>query len=328
VFNLKRIKILLLSGFIILISTSCTSFQYKDELVKAYYNLGNSYMELGKLKESELVLARAVRIDPSFYSAAYNLGIVQILSGEYKKGITSLKSLLEKQPENTLVLKVLAWGYYKNGDSSQAIEVYRKILGMDAFNKDVLNNISILLMNQKMYSEAYSYMVQIEKLGNADGNLLYNLGVAERELSISSGLSWFESAYKKNPKLEKNIIAYIDALKLEHNFKKIISLYDYLITINPDPSYLFDKAFILLTSIEDYENGLPVLESALKKGYSDLDRIEELKEYPDLLNKDKILSIILANPVKTLSDDQVSPLKGLEDNQIEVPVPPVPDIQG
>ncbi len=327
-FNLKEIKILLLSGFIIVIFTSCTSIQYKDELVRAYYNLGNSYRDLGKFKDAELVLARAVQIDPSFYSAAYNLGMVQILSGEYKKGIGNLNLLLEKEPGNTLVLKVLAWGYYKNGDTFQAIAVYKKILNIDTCNPDVLNNISILLMNQKMYSEAYPYLVQREGLGDANEDMLYNLGVAERELNISSGLSWFESAYKKNPRLEKNIIAYINALKPDRDFKRIVSLYDDLITINPEPSYLFEKAFILLTSIEDYENGLPVLESALQKGYSNLDRIEELKEYPDLLDKDKILSIILANPVKTLSDDQAPPLKDLEESQTEVPVLSVSDIQG
>ena len=312
----------------VVIFLSCNSLNYKDELVEAYYNLGNSYKDLGKLKESELVLARAVQIDPSFSSAAYNLGMVQILSGEYKKGIDSLGFLLRKEPENTIALKVLAWGYYKNGDIIHAIEVYRQILEIDTCNRDVLNNISILLINQELYQEAYSYLVKLEDLGDADENSLYNLGVVEKKLNLGSGLRWFELAYDKNPKLEKNIIAYIDALKTNHDFKRIISLYDDLITINPDPAYLFEKAFVLLTSIEDYDKGLSVLESALKEGYSNIDRIEELQEYPDLLDRDKILSVILANSSETLSDDQGALLEDLKGDQEKVPDLPVPDIQG
>ncbi len=316
----------MLSVLYVAVFVSCNSLNYKNELVEAYYNLGNSYKDLGKLKESELALARAVQIDPSFFSAAYNLGMVQILSGEYKKGIDSLESLLKKEPENTIALKVLAWGYYKYGDIIQAIEVYRQILKIDTCNRDALNNISILLINQKMYQEAYSCLVRLEDLGNADENTLYDLGVVERKLNLGSGLTWFELAYDKNPKLEKNIIAYIDALKTNRDFKKVIPLYDDLITINPDPAYLFEKAFILLTSIEDYDDGLPLLESALQKGYSDLDRIEELKEYPDLLDRDKILSIILANHSDPLLDNQVSPLEDSKGSQDKVPDPLVPGI--
>ncbi len=327
-FNQKKIIIILVSVLIFSLLNSCTSIQYKDELVKAYYNLGNSYRDLGKLKDSELVLARAVQIDPSFYSAAYNLGMVQIVSGEYKKGIRSLKSLLKKDPENTLVLKVLAWGYYKKGDVFNAIEIYKKVLKIDIDNRDVLNNISILLMNEEKYGDAYPYLVQLENTGGADENSLYNMGVAERELGISSGLSWFESAYKINPKFEKNLLAYIDALELKHDFKKIVSLYDNLISLNPDPSYLFEKAFILLTSIEDYGNGLQVLESALQKGYSNSDRIKELKEYPDLLDRDKILSVILANQGNDLPGEQDAPLIDSKKSQPENPDQLLPDIQG
>ncbi len=52
----------------------------------------------------------------------------------------------------------------------------------------------------------------------------------------------------------------------------------------------------MLTVIEDYNLGIKTLEKALQNGYNDLERIEELKLYPDLLDRDEILSVFIDYP--------------------------------
>jgi len=280
----------------LLVLSSCSSFGYKDELVGAYYNLGNAYSDLGNFEQSSAAFVRALQIDPSFPSASYNLGIVQIQSGNFSEGIDVLRDLLQKEPDNIIIMKVLAWGYYKNGELSKAIGVYEKILQIDFYNTDALNNITILMVNLKMYEKAYPYLVQLEAIGDVDSNLYYNIGITERELGKSSGLEWFELAYEKDVNLEKNLFALIEALTIEKDFERIVELYDVLIGINSDPELIFNKAFILLTAIEDYDLGIPALESALKNGYKNTERIEELKSYSDLLDRDKILSVFINYP--------------------------------
>ncbi len=279
--------------------SSCSSFGYKEELVEAYYNLGNAYSDLGMLDDSAAVFTRALQIDPSFPSAAYNLGIVHIQSGSYKQGIAVLTDLLKKNPENILVMKILAWGYFKEGDIHKAIETYKSILKIDSYNRDVLNNITILMIHDSLYEEVYPYLVKLESIGDASSNTLYNLGIAERELGISSGAVWFEAAYEKDKTVKEFLTALIDALKTERRYSRVIEYYDILLEMDPNPEFLFDKAFILLTAIEDYNLGIPALEEAMKGGFSDSERIDELKFYPDLLDVDRILSIFISYPLQS-----------------------------
>ncbi|MEA1911831.1 MAG: tetratricopeptide repeat protein [Spirochaetota bacterium] len=285
-------------SIILIFISSCSSYKYEEELVETYYNLGNAYSDLGQMDQSAAAFVRALEIDPSFPSAAYNLGIVQIQSGNYNDGIYVLKDLMRNEPDNIIIMKVLAWGYFKRGDLSRAIEVYEKILKIDFFNEDALNNITVLMINSEMYEKAYPYLVQLEKLGVSDSNVLYNMGITERELGKSSGLKWFDLAYEKEPDLEKNIPALIDALTLKHEYERIPGLYDSLLSLNSSPDLIFDKAFILLTVIEDYDLGIPALEMALQNGFDNLERIEELKTYDDLLDRDKILAVFIENPPK------------------------------
>ena len=287
--------------------SSCSSFHYKEELVEAYYNLGNAYSDLGMLDDSAAVFTRALQIDPSFPSAAYNLGIVHIRSGNYKRGIDVLHDLLKSDPGNTVVMKILAWGYFKKGDIPQAIEVYESILKIDSYNNDVLNNITILMMQDHMYEKAYQYLVKLESIGDASSNTLYNLGIAERELGLSAGIEWFEFAHEKDKTKKEVLLALIDALKIERSYNRVIGFYDVLVELDPDPVLLFDKAFILLTAIEDYELGIPALEKALQDGFSDVERIDELKSYPDLLDKDRILSVFISYPLQLSEIPEQSP---------------------
>lgn len=288
--------IFLIIAFGLLFLSSCTSFGYKEELIRTYYNLGNAYSDLGDYKQSSAAFVRALEIDPSFPSAAYNLGIVHIQSGNYSEGIDVLRNLLQKEPDNIILMKVLAWGYYKNGELFKSIEIYEKIIQIDFSNTDALKNITILMMNLQMYERAYPYLVQLETIGDVESIIYYNIGVSERELGISSGLKWFNLAYEKDKNMEKNLYALIDALLIEKDFKRIVELYNSLIAINSDPELVFNKAFILLTEIEDYELGIPALETALKNGYNNPERIEELKSFNDLLDRDKILSVFINNP--------------------------------
>ena len=110
----------------------------------------------------------------------------------------------------------------------------------------------------------------------------------------------------------------IEALTLKHNYERIPGLYDSLISINSSADLIFDKAFILLTVIEDYDLGIPALELALQNGYNNFERIEELKTYDDLLDRDKILAVFIENPPKEV--DETS-----ENTGIIIDDPVIPD---
>ncbi len=282
--------------------TSCASGQYRDELVEAYYNLGNAYGELGNLKDSAAVYARAVQLDPSFPNASYNLGIVYIQTDDYKRGIKVLESLLDQEPENIQVMKVLGWGLFKSGDIPGAIGMYKQILNIDSYNSDTLKNITILLMDSNRFEEAYTYLLQMASLDSVDPLVYFYLGSAEKELELSTGLDWFDLAYQGDPSSEEYIRSLIEALETEADYGKAVEMYEVLIAINPDPLFLFNEAFILLTALEDYKKGLVLLSEAIDNGFSDPERIEELKLFPDLLDRESVLEVFMTPPLQSLEE--------------------------
>ncbi len=312
-YSLKIFRALI--GFAVLFA-SCASGPYREELVETYYNLGNAYSDLGNLKDSAAAYSRAVQLDPSFPNASYNLGIVYIQTGDYKRGIKVLRGLMDQEPENIQIMKVLAWGLFKSGDIPGAVEIYRQILEIDSYNSDALKNITILLMDLNLFEDAYDYLLQIEALGSEDALIYFYLGSAERELAISTGLKWFDMAFKYNPSSEEYMEALVEALEDERDYGRAVEVYESLTAVNPDPLFLFNEAFILLTALEDYNKGLSVLSDALDKGFSDMERIEELKTFPDLLDRESILEVFMTHPLQT---PEGSP--GLPSGDQGVPVP-------
>ncbi|HOV64743.1 MAG TPA: hypothetical protein PLG43_12790, partial [Spirochaetia bacterium] len=80
----------------------------------------------------------------------------------------------------------------------------------------------------------------------------------------------------------------------EKRYGDAVASLDKYLSIKPDDAAaLFEKAFILLTAIEDREKGLSALTASLKAGFHDAERIKALTEYPDLLYSDDIQKIIL-----------------------------------
>ncbi|MGC6428874.1 MAG: tetratricopeptide repeat protein [Flavobacteriales bacterium] len=119
---------------------------------KLFFALGSSYDELGKFEEAESAYREAVDIDPNFYDAQYNLGIMyynkagKMLNeansikdfNKYDaaknkadklmlKGLPHIEACYEMQPDDKNILIVLKELYYRNGNEAKYKEIVSKL---------------------------------------------------------------------------------------------------------------------------------------------------------------------------------------------------------
>lgn len=288
----KLYRNILLFCIFLLISTGCRTGSAINELAEVYYNLGNAYSDLGRSEDARQAYQRAFILKSDFVKAAYNLGRMDIEAGRYDEGLDIFKDILKQDHENSLVKEAIAWGYYKKGDVDIALHWYKSILDKDRYNRNALYNISVLLVNEKNYKDAYPYLKQVESSGDGDAYIYTQLGEAESKLNLSSGIYWFEQARKKDPDSKEILNLLTSAYIADKDYTAALNTYDILLSKGEDLTILFKKAYLLLTAVEDYDAGLKVLEEALKKGFNDNIEIQKLRDYPDLLYSNRINEVL------------------------------------
>ncbi len=270
----------------------CRTAPSTKELASVYYDLGNAYTKLGRPEDAGKAYRRAFVLQPDLVKAAYNLGRIDIETGKYKDGIALFQQLLKKDPENMIVKEALAWGYFKKGDIRAAMTWYKNILSTDPYNKNALHNICVLLISEGKYADAYPYLKQAESSGSKDFYIYEQLGIAESKLGISPGIYWFERARQEQPDDNHLLDLLASAYSRNGDYSSALRLYNTMLKKNNDPAVLFKKAFILLTAMEDYDNGIEVLKKALAAGFSDKKELKKLRDYPDLLYADRIKKVL------------------------------------
>lgn len=254
---------------------SCQTAPVQEELAETYYNLGNAYLELERLDEAESAYARAIELKPKLHAAEYNLARVYLFNGTYNSAESLLKQLLERDPQNGMVREMLAWTYIRMGRLEEAAELYREVLKEDPANCNVRYNLALMAADQKEWQEVHEMLIECVYLDRADGDILALLGRAERESGGGSGLGWFEEAADKKPQ-DMGIAAELaDAYREEGLFVEALEVYDRIIEAEETETavYLFEKAYINYTALEEDEEGLSRLEDALEQGFKDTEKI-------------------------------------------------------
>lgn len=281
--------------FILVVLSACTSTTVQKELAETYYNLGNAYLDLERWDDAETAYARAMDIDPGMYRAGYNMARIYIYNGNYNHAVDLLNGLLEEDPANIMVRESLAWCYMKMGQRSRGEEVYREILTEDPANCDVRYNLSLLLREEGNWEEVYSLLFECVELDKEDGEILFLLGRAERKTGKGKGLGWMEQAVRKDQKNTDLQVSLAEVYREEKMFVKAIEIYDSLAASeeNKKGLYLFEKASILYTALDEKEEGFQALKASLDAGYGDTEALagllsllgyEKTEDLPDKLS--------------------------------------------
>ncbi len=252
------------------------------ELARDYYNIGNAYSDLEEYENASEYYRRALELDPTINQAVFNLARAALETGENGEALEMLQSLESQDSENLLVKEMLAFAWYRAGDSDKAAQYYRDCLGIDAAHSRSLYNLTLLEKEAENWGDARSYL---EALLDQEDKKEYRMLLGE--LAAAEGDREGAILYYEDLLLDfdGDAVIYNDmkTLYLEtERYGKALEMFDLVIESEKDEKLraelFFEKSSIEIEYLEDIVNGRKDLKAALDAGFKDMEKLSALTE--------------------------------------------------
>ncbi len=147
--------------------------------------------------------------------AHLGLGIVYKEKSEYAEAVKHLKSALNGMASCTAIWMELAESYQLTGQDSQAIELFRKVLGENPNNHKAMLLLAESYENLGRYGEAITLLKRLSLSDAADPKVYYHLGMAYGRLNkLAIAHYYFGLYFKKRGSLEKARFHFLEARRL------------------------------------------------------------------------------------------------------------------
>ncbi|MEA2013454.1 MAG: tetratricopeptide repeat protein [Verrucomicrobiota bacterium] len=189
----------------------------------AHNQLGITYLSENDFKNAQLQFKAALRIDPNYCQALFNMGNTMYRIGKHKEALEFFYRSLKLFPEHIQTSYNIAYIYFLQGDYKKAKKNFVKTLHLNMRHKDSLNNLGIICLRQKKYKKAYEYFKRTLILDPKDpeiydnmGQVLFLLGRYEESVKkIESALTFAKE--QKNKELAKTITVHLEYAKKGKN---------------------------------------------------------------------------------------------------------------
>jgi tetratricopeptide (TPR) repeat protein len=103
---------------------------------KILYNRGTMLADAGNYAKAHEEFAAALRTDPRFVDAGYNLGVVLIAMGEPERAVFILEQLLTARPREPLFEFAVGKAHFDAGRVSDALEHFDRAVELDPTLED------------------------------------------------------------------------------------------------------------------------------------------------------------------------------------------------
>jgi eukaryotic-like serine/threonine-protein kinase len=180
-------------------STKAT--QLDPDSYLAFNSLGVALLYQGKDDQAAQAFAKSIAIRPS-YAAYNNIGVAQYRLRLYKDSATSFQDALKVDASNYQNWGSLGDAYYYGGDTSRAMEAYRKAimlaeqqLKVNQRDASVLSDLATYYSMLGDRKQALSYLDRSLQLGQGDKDLLYAAAEVYNQLrETGAALEWLRKA--------------------------------------------------------------------------------------------------------------------------------------
>jgi len=283
------------------------AIQFDPSYRPPFVMAGSLMAAAGKDWDAAEYLRKAVKLDPSKEDAYLHLAISLTRLYEYEEAVTTLKNLiklsndsvlgyyylgktyshmklhrdaagyfskaLELRPEFTQAAIDMAASYEALGDIPRAIEIYKRVVGNDEDKITVLQRLIQLLIQQRRFEEALTYLHIAADNGYGGPEVIRKIGLIHLELEqFDEAIKVFNSMLEKDPNAEQIRLYVGIAFEEKGELDQALSQFKRIDSHNNMPVYIEaigHIAFILK------EQGKPLdAVDALK---------ESIKEHPDEL---------------------------------------------
>jgi serine/threonine-protein kinase len=180
---------------------SIKATQLDPDSYLAFNSLGVALLYQGKNDQATQAFTKSIAIRPS-YAAYNNIGVAQYQLRQYKESAASFQEALKLDDGNYQNWGSLGDAYYYGGDTSQAMEAYRKAITLAEQQLKVNQRDASVLSDLASYNSmlgdrkrALSYLDRSLQLGQGDKDLLLNAAVVYNQLhETGAALEWLRKA--------------------------------------------------------------------------------------------------------------------------------------
>jgi predicted O-linked N-acetylglucosamine transferase (SPINDLY family) len=142
---------------------------------EAHNNFGNTLKERGLLTEAEAHLRQALAVRPHYAEAHYNLGNVLLGLGRLDEAVQHYQQAIALRPSMATAHYNLGNALRKQGKPVEAVEVYRRAQAIDPDWADIPNNLGTVLHDLDRLAEAEACFRQALALRPDSPTTLANL---------------------------------------------------------------------------------------------------------------------------------------------------------
>ena len=269
---------------------ACASSTRDRQIATEYFDLGNAYLDLGQYDKAITEYQSALRLDPGYVKASYNLALTYVRTKRTDDAIPILKRLLGSDGQNTQLLSALGWAYHSAGKDTDALAQYEAVIALSPADLNALYNSGIILWKLDRPRDALDRLRTLLSKSPDDADGLYAAGSVLLSLDEPAEAEDMLSRYLQK-KADDVDALFLLAAADERQKKYSQALEAYGKAAAKDSSRgdaLFGEARLLLTVIEDPQQGLDSLQKALDAGFKDTKAIAVLLDSPGLLEREKV----------------------------------------
>ena len=253
----------------------------------AWYNLGNSYNRLGKIKEAVNAYEFCTAIDKSYIKAYYQKAEA-LASGEFNaEAIEAYKDILNLEEDSPYILCNIGECYERLGEVNLAEDYYKQCLELDSDFPEAYVGLGVLADIQNLPYVAVQYFEHAATLDN--NNEDYKLLLATALIKAGKhGLAeeQFAEVIERNPKNEEAWEGRIDNLQRIDAHEAALDALEQGLAIVQDPTTLLYQQFVSMFKCGMEAKSLDLLEHLLIHKYEASSRIFE--SFPELLGDGRI----------------------------------------
>lgn len=108
------------------------AIKLQPDYAKAHFNLGCAYLKLGKYADGSEVSKKAIELDPNIKEAIMNYANCELYRGNERNALAALEDMIIKYPGHPAATALLGISYVVNGKSREGIECFDKLRRMNA----------------------------------------------------------------------------------------------------------------------------------------------------------------------------------------------------
>ncbi|HEX8280388.1 MAG TPA: tetratricopeptide repeat protein, partial [Chthoniobacterales bacterium] len=213
------------------------ALRLEPNYAEAHYNLGNAFFRTGQLERARTHYERALQINPRIAVAHTNLGILLSDNGDEANAIKHFEEAVKIEPRAVVAQQRLSEALVRQGRTAEAVQHFDAAAKINpaSTQSDAQNEIALALLRQGRAPEAIAQAKRTIEANPNNSAAYTNYGIILAELrQADEAMAQFEKALELDPSNAQAHYNVGNTLLMQRRVEEAMARYRRAIEIQPD----------------------------------------------------------------------------------------------